>query len=110
METPIPNLKFKMAAEKISKNIEGVWLFLRDSAGDIVENAAQLWSVSDWQVRVCFILAAMLLLNVILIGIAWHVYGGVISKMYSTRAKQKSSSSLRTVGDESGKDSKKKTD
>ena len=68
-------LKFKMAAEKLSKNIEGVWLFLRDSFDDICESASQLWSVSDWQVRVCFILSAILLLNGILIGIAWHIYG-----------------------------------
>jgi hypothetical protein len=99
-----------MAAEKVSKNIEGVWSFLKDSFGDIFANATQLWSISDWQVRVCFILAVMLLLNVILIGIAWRIYGGVISQMYSTKAKRKSSSSLRTVGEESGKDSRKKTD
>ena len=105
-----PQLKFKMAAEKISKNIEGVWLFLRDSFDDIYENASQLWSVSDWQVRVCFILSAMLLLNGILIVIAWHIYGGLISQMYSTKAKQKSSILLRTASDDNEKESRKKTD
>jgi hypothetical protein len=108
METP--QLKFKMAAEKISKNIEGVWLFLKDSFDDIYENASQLWSVSDWQVRVCFILSAMLLLNGILIVISWHIYGGLISQMYSTKAKQKSSILLRTASDDNEKESRKKTD
>ena len=100
-----------MATEKISSNIEGVWLFLRDSFNEVSQNAVHLWSVSDWQVRVCFILAAMLLLNVILIGISWRIYGGVISQMYSTsKVKRKSSKSLRIASEESGKDYRKKTD
>ena len=100
-----------MVAKKTSRNIEGVWLVLRESFNELAQNAAHFWSVSDWQVRVCLILTAMLLLNVILIGIAWRVYGGVISQMYSTsKAKRKSSNSLRTASGEGGKDYRKKTD
>ena len=98
-----------MAARMVVKSMEEVWLFLKDSLLNLFENATQLWSISDWQVRVCFLLAAMLFLNVILIGIAWHVYGGTIAQMYRTKAKSKSSISLQKLSEESRKDSRKKT-
>lgn len=99
-----------MVAETLVEKVDAVWLFLRDFCSTFLEHAGRLWSLSDWQVRVCFILAAMLFLNVFLIGIAWHHFGGVISEMYSSKAIRKTSVTLLECQAEIQEVIKKKTD
>ena len=86
---------FKMVAETLAEKIVTSWLSLRELCGTLLDHAYSFWSISDWQVRVCLIVSVMLLLNVVLIGISWHVYGSAISQMYSSKASRNNSPSLR---------------
>lgn len=85
-----------MVAETLAEKVITSWLSLRELCGTFLDHAHSFWSISDWQVRVCLIVSVMLLLNVVLIGISWHVYGSAISQMYSSKARRENSPSLPT--------------
>lgn len=51
------------------------------------ENVVDLWRNDDWQIRLSWFLMICTAFNVVLIGIAWNIYGETISKMFFNKSR-----------------------